>query len=100
MSLDVFGVFLTALTIFLSSTNVSLVRPVRCLLLSTPVASFFFRTLQIVVGAMPNACQMALHDFHSFLSFKMASFSPIDSSLVLLVYTLTRKGLLTGLNKG
>lgn len=87
---DVFGVFFTALTLFLSSTTVVFLgRPVRCLLLSIPVVSSFLRTFQIVVVAMPNACPMALIDFLYFLNFKMASFSPIDNSLVfVLVYPL------------
>ncbi|KAG7457652.1 hypothetical protein MATL_G00229460 [Megalops atlanticus] len=58
---DVFGFFFTALTRFLSSTAVVFLgRPVRYLLLSTPVGSFFFRIFQIVVLAMPNVCPMAL----------------------------------------
>ena len=87
---DVFGVFFTALTIFLPSTTVVFLgRPIQCLLLRSPVVSSFFRTFQIVLVAMPNACPMALIDFPYFLSFKIASFSSIDSSLVfMLVYRL------------
>lgn len=64
--------FFTALKMFLSSAAVVVVlgRPVRSLLLSTPVVSVFFRTVQIVVFSMPRFCAMALIDFLSFLRFK------------------------------
>ncbi len=83
MSLTVvLGSFLTALTMFLSSTAVVFLGlPVRCLLLSTPVAYFFFRTFQMVEMSMAKVCAMALIDFPSSLSFTIACFSPIDSSL-------------------
>ena len=58
---DVLGFFFTALTMF--HAVVFLGRPVRCLLLSTPAVSLFFRTFQVVVQAIPNACAMALIDF-------------------------------------
>ena len=49
--------------------------PVRCLLLSTPGVSFFFRTFQVI------------SDLPTLRSFKMAWFSPKDSSLLfMLVY--------------
>lgn len=44
---------------------------------------FLFKTSQIVVMiVMPNVCPMALINFPSFPNFKMACFSPIDSTLV------------------
>ena len=53
--------------------------------------SFFFKTFQVVVvQAIPNACAMALIDFPSFLSFKMACFSPKGSSLVFMSSFLTQ----------
>ena len=54
----------------------SLVDLVWFMLLSTPAVSLFFRTFPVVVQAIPNACAMALIDFPSFLSFKIACFSP------------------------
>ena len=67
-----FGVyFFTALTMFLSSTAVVFLgRPVRCLLFSTPAVSFFFRTFQVVVQAIPNVCPMALINFPPFSKLK------------------------------
>ena len=84
----VLGSFFTALTMFLSSTAVVFLGlPVRRLLLSTPVVSFFFGTFQMVVLAIANICAMALMGFPSSLSFTIAYFSPIDSSLVFMLVT-------------
>ncbi len=57
MSLTVvLGSFFTAVTMFLSSTaDVFLDLPVRGVLLSTPVVSFFLRRFQMVVLAIANA---------------------------------------------
>ena len=87
---DVSGFFFTTLTGFLSSTAVVFLgRRVWCLLLGMPV-SFFFRTFQVVAQAIPSAC--ASSDFPFILSFKMACFSPKDSSLVcMLVYLFEHK---------
>ena len=72
MSLTVvLGFFFTALTMFLSSTAVVFLgRPVPCLVVSTPVVSFFFRTFQVVVLAMTNAYAMALFNFRSFFQIQ------------------------------
>ena len=46
----VLGFFSTVLTLFLSSAAAVVIdRPVRCVLLSAPVGSFFFSTLQMVL---------------------------------------------------
>ena len=69
---DVLEFFFTFLTMILLSTAVVFLgRPVRCLLLSMPAVSFFFRTFQVVVRVIPNACAMALIDYPSFLSVKI-----------------------------
>ncbi len=44
----------------------------------------------MVVLAMANVCAMALIDFPSSLSFTIACFSPIDSSLVFMLVTRHR----------
>ena len=60
---DILGVFFTALTMFRSSTAVVVLgRPARCLLLSTPAVSSLFRTFQVVVEVIINACAIALID--------------------------------------
>ena len=46
------------------------------LLLSTPAVSLFLRAFQVVVQAVPNACVMALINFPSFPSFKLACYFP------------------------
>ncbi len=60
MSLTVvLGSFFTAVTMFLSSTaDVFLDLPVRGVLLSTPVVSFFLRRFQMVVLAITSVCAM------------------------------------------
>ncbi len=89
MSLTVvLGSFFTAVTMFLSSTaDVFLDLPVRGVLLSTPVV--FFLPQEI-----PNGCTCycqclcnGLIDFSSYLSFTIALFSPIDTSLVFMLVT-------------
>lgn len=52
---------------------------------STPVFSFFLRTFQIVVLAIPNVCAVALIDSSFFLSLNRPRFSPTDRTLVFLV---------------
>ncbi len=88
MSLTVvLGSFFTAVTMLLSSTaDVFLDLPVRGVLLSTPVVSFF--------QEIPNGCTCycqclcnGLIDFSSSLSFTIARFSPIDTSLVFMLVT-------------
>ncbi len=58
MSLTVvLGSFFTAVTMFLSSTaDVFLDLPVRGVLLSTPVVSFFLMRFQMVVLAIASVC--------------------------------------------
>ena len=84
----VLGFIFTALTMFLSSTaDVFLHLSVQDLLLRIPVVSFFFRTLQTVVLAMVNFCVMAMIDFPSSLSFKIACFSHTCQSHAPIVQT-------------
>ena len=75
-------------SVWIASYTPSLTVDLFDVLLSTPAVYFFFRTFQVVVQLVvvqvvvqPNACAMALIDLPSFLSFKMACFSPKDSSL-------------------
>lgn len=63
--------FFTAFTMFLADV-VFLGGPIQCLIVSTQLASFCFRTIQIVVLAMPDACALALIACPSFSRFKMA----------------------------
>lgn len=49
------------------------------------MVSFFFGTFQMVVLALTNVCEMVLIPVPSFLNFKMAYLSPIDSSLVYMI---------------
>ncbi len=88
MSLTVvLGSFFTAVTMFLSSTaDVFLDLPVRGVLLSTPVVSFFLRRFQMVVLAIASVCAMVWLIFH-LLSASIARFSPIDTSLVFMLVT-------------
>ena len=73
----VLGSFFTALTMILSSTAVVFLGlPVRRLLLSTPVVSFFFRTFQMVVLAIGNICAMALMDFYLLSASQLLIFHP------------------------
>ena len=84
------------LTIFLSSTTV----PWSTYSMSVAqVTSSFFLFQDIRNCAMP--CPMALIDFPSFLSFKMASFFSLRqlSGLHLGLPSLTRNGIFTGLKK-
>ena len=76
MSLTVvLGFFFIFLTVFCHQLlMLFLCLPDRHLLLTTPVVSFFFRTFQMVVLAMANVCAMALMEFPSSLSFKIACF--------------------------
>lgn len=65
-----FGVFFTAFTTFLSLTIVEFLgQPILCLVVSTPVITFFFRTFQLVVLSVLNGCVTSLIDFPSFLSW-------------------------------
>lgn len=50
-----------------SSAVVFLDRRVRCLVVSTPMVSFFFLTFHVDVLVMLNACAQALIDFPSLL---------------------------------
>ncbi len=55
----VLGSFFTAVTMFLSSiADVFLDLPVRGVLLSTPVVSFFLRRFLMVVLAIASVCAM------------------------------------------
>ncbi len=88
MSLTVLGFFFTALTMCLSSTaDIFLGPQAQRLLFNTPEVSVFFRTFQMVVLAIINVCAMALVDFPSSLSFRVACFSPLDSSLIFMLVT-------------
>lgn len=86
-------VFFTFLTMFLSSAaNVLLGLLLWCLLFGTPLIYFLFRAFQMVVVAMANICAMALIDFPSCLSIRIARFTPTDSSLVFMfIATFTLK---------
>ncbi len=78
MSLTVvLGSFFTAVTMFLSSTaDVFLDLPVRGVLLSTPVVSFFLRRFQMVVLAIASICAMVWLIFHLLSASQLLVFHP------------------------
>lgn len=57
---------------------------VQSLILTTPMVSFFFKTFQEII-LLFNDCALALINFPSFLSWKMACLSPTYSSLVFML---------------
>ncbi len=78
MSLTVvLGSFFTAVTMFLSSTaDVFLDLPIRGVLLSTPVVSFFLRKFQMVVLAIASVCAMVCLIFHLLSASQLLIFHP------------------------
>lgn len=90
---DNLGVFVTALTIFLSLTAVVfLCQPVQCVLLITPVVSLYFQDVPNCFAGYTQSLSKVT-DFPSFLSLKMACF-PINSSLIFM--SLTRNAVFIG----
>ena len=62
-------------------------RPVRCLLLSMPAVSFFFRTFQVVVQAIPNDRFLSFSELQNGLLFSQRQLSGLHVGLSFLTQT-------------